>query len=314
MPRYVSDKVRLLSLGAAQDVPQALSLHVVVSHNLVEVHDGLRRPLLVRVAGDGRVLLVGQGAVRGGVVGVGAVVAVNCHGTVTLEGVECVKGRVDWDLLVVDAETVAVGIGVGEEAGLEDWVGGGLDAGDEVRGREGDLLNLGEVVLGVLVEGVLAEGAERDVLLGPDLGQVEDVPAELLGLLGRQDLHVDGPAWVFTLLDRLEEVLGVPVWVLAGELAGLFVVEGLAALVGLEVDLHVVEATIGLVPLVRVARVAVHVAVGVWSAAVREEVHDLVNGLLVGGEVVPEHGGILEVGLWVALLSVDEERELSWVT
>lgn len=41
--------------------------------------------------------------------------------------------------------------------------------------------------------------------------------------------------------------------------------------------------------------------------------HDLVDGLLVGGEVVPEHSGILQVGLWVALLGVDEERELSWV-
>lgn len=62
----------------------------------------------------------------------------------------------------------------------------------------------------------------------------------------------------------------MPVWVLAGELAGLLLVEGLAALVGLEVDLHVVEGPVGLVPLVRVARVAVHVAVGVWGAAVRE--------------------------------------------
>lgn len=170
MSRHISDKVRLLPLGTAQDVPQTLGLHVVVSHNLVEVQHGLRGPLLVGVAGDGRVLLVGQGAVRGGVVGVGAVVAVDCHGTVTLEGVECVEWRVDGDLLVVDAEAVAVGVRVGEEAGLEDGVGGGLDAGDEVGGREGHLLDLGEVVLGVLVQGELAEGAERDVLLGPDLG------------------------------------------------------------------------------------------------------------------------------------------------
>lgn len=313
MSRHVSDKVSLLSFSAAQDIPQTLGLHVVVSHNLVEVQDSLRGPLLVGVAGDGRVLLVGQGAVRRGVVGVGTVVAVDCHGTVTLEGVEGVQRRVDGDLLVVDAETVAVGVGVGEEAGLEDGVGGGLDAGDEVGGGEGNLLDLGEVVLGVLVQGELAEGAEWDVLLGPDLGQVEDVPAELLGLLGGEDLDIDGPAWVFTLLDRLEEILGVPVWVLAGELTGLLVVEGLVALVGLEVDLHVVEGAVGLVPLVGVARVAVHVAVRVWGTTVREEVHDLVDSLLVGGEVVPEHGGILKVGLWVALLRVDEERELSWV-
>jgi hypothetical protein len=52
------------------------------------------------------------------------------------------------------------------------------------------------------------------------------------------------------------------------------------------------------------------VSVRVWGATVAEEVHDLVNSLLVGGQVVPEHGGIFEVGLWVALLCVYEEREL----
>lgn len=36
--------------------------------------------------------------------------------------------------------------------------------------------------------------------------------------------------------------------------------------------------------------------------------------LLVGGEVVPEHGRILQVGLRVPFLSVDEEGELGWVS
>lgn len=47
----------------------------------------------------------------------------------------------------------------------------------------------------------------------PDLGQVEDVPAELLSLLWAEDLDVAGPRWVLPTLDSLEEVLGVPVWV-----------------------------------------------------------------------------------------------------
>ena len=38
--------------------------------------------------------------------------------------------RVDGDLLVVDAEAVAVRVGVGEETRLQDWVGRRLDAGD----------------------------------------------------------------------------------------------------------------------------------------------------------------------------------------
>jgi len=79
-----------------------------------------------------------------------------------------------------------------------------------------------------------------------------------------------------------------------------------------------------------VAGVAVHMPVGVGSAAVREEVHQLVNSLMVVAEVVPElllvsdvmlgwsdkrthHGSILEVCLGVALLGVDEEGEVDGV-
>lgn len=183
-----------------------------------------------------------------------------------------------------------------------------------MRGREGDLLDLGKVVLNILVEGKLADGPQRNLLLRPDLGQVEDVPAELLGLLGGQDLDIDGPAGIVALLDGLEEVLGVPVGVLGSQLAGLLIRERLVSLVRLEVDLGVHKGAVGLGPLVGVPRVAVHVAVRVGRAAVGEEVHDLVDGLLVSGEVVPEHGGILEVGLRVALLGVDEEGEVGGVS
>lgn len=63
-----------------------------------------------------------------------------------------------------------------------------------------------------------------------------------------------------------------------------------------------------------VARVSVHVSVRVWSSSIREEGHDLVDGLLMGREIVPEHGGIFEVCLGVALLGVDEEGEIGRVT
>lgn len=97
-------------------------------------------------------------AVGRGVVGVRTVVAINGHDTVALIRVKSAEGLVDGDLLVVDAETVAVGIWVGEEAGLQDGVGGGLDAGDHVAGGEGDLFDFGKVVLRVLVESEFAKG------------------------------------------------------------------------------------------------------------------------------------------------------------
>ena len=105
----------------------------------------------------------------------------------------------------------------------------------------------------------------------------------------------------------------MPVRVLSGQLRCLVVGEGLVALIGLTVDLDVVERAIWLDPLVGVAGVAVHVTVGVRGTAVTEQVHHLVNGLVVGGKVIPKHGGILKVGLRVALLGVDEDGELSRV-
>ena len=115
--------------------------------------------------------------------------------------------RVDGQLLVVHAEPVAVRVRVREEAGLEDRVRGGLDAGHEVRGRERDLLDLREVVLHILVQLDRADGLEREVGMWPDLGQVEDVELERLRLCGRHRLHVDRPGGEVALLDRLEELL-----------------------------------------------------------------------------------------------------------
>lgn len=54
-------------------------------------------------------------------------------------------------------------------------------------------------------------------------------------------------------------------------------------------------------------------AVGVGGTTVTKEVHHLMDSLLVRREVVPEHGGIFEVGLRVALLGVDEDGKLGGI-
>ena len=239
--------------------------------------------------------LVGHVAVGAGVVGVGAVVAVDGHDAVALVGVECAQGLVDGDLLVVDAEAVAVGVWVAEEAGLQDRVGRGFDAGDHVGWGEGHLFDFGEVIFRVLVQCELAERAEGHFALGPDFGEIEDVPPELLSLLGREDLNVAGPRGVVAVFDRVEEVLGMPVGVLGGHFPGFVIVKGFAALIGFAVYLDVVKGSVGLCEFIRVARVAVHVAVGVWCAAVGKEMHDLVGRLLMAREVIPEHGGLTKL-------------------
>jgi hypothetical protein len=307
----VNQMILLSRLLGENLLPQSSRLREIVVRDLVHKRQRMRSPLFM---GFGRrSLLELDGTVRRNVVGVGTVITVDGHGTVTLEVEDGATGLVDRDLLVIRSETVTVGIGVGEETGLQDGVGRGLNSGDGVRGRKGGLFDLGKVVDGVLVEGHLADFAERDFVVGPDLGQVKDVPAELLGFFRREDLDVDGPRGVIARLDLLKEILGGVIGVGSGEIAGLLVVEGLDALVDLEVDLDIVEVSVLVDELQGVAGVTVHVRIAVGGTAIREEDHDLVDGFRVGGQVVPEHVGILQIGLGIALLGVDKEREFGGI-
>ena len=63
-----------------------------------------------------------------------------------------------------------------------------------------------------------------------------------------------------------------------------------------------------------VTAVAVHMPIAIGSASVAEQDGDLVGGLRVQREVVPHHVGVLEVGLGVPLLGVDEVGELAGVS
>lgn len=93
MCRHVGDEIVLLARGAAPHVPEAPGLNKFVVFDVLERGvDGGAGLLLVRGRG-GRGGLVNELAVRAGVVGVGAVVAVDGHGAVALEGVEGRRAR-----------------------------------------------------------------------------------------------------------------------------------------------------------------------------------------------------------------------------
>lgn len=224
-----------------------------------------------------------QGTEARWVVWILSVISVNGHGTITLVRVEGLQGTVHRDLLVVDTKTVTLGVGIREETRLEDRVRRRLNARDHVRRRECGLLHLGEIVLWVLVQGEFTEAAERNFALRPDLGKIENIPAELLCLFRAQDLHVSSPGRVLSSFNGVEQVLGVPIRVLSSDLSGLLVIESLDALVSEKVDLDIVEAAVRLQPFVGMTGIAVHVSVRVRGAAVREQCHDLMSRLLMGG-------------------------------
>lgn len=248
-----------------------------------------------------------------------AALVVKRHHAVALEVAHPIRdsGSVDGELLVVSSHAVAVGIGVAEETGLQDRVGGGLNAWHEMGGGESDLLDFGEVVLCVFVEVEFADFAQGELFLWPDVREVEHVDflfrPQLFGFQRRHCLHADVPAWVLAVLDGVVEIFLRMVWRMLGRVR---LCDEFGALLGLHVHLRVDPVALAVDELERVAAVAVHEAVAVGDTAVTHQHHDLVDRLGVLGKVVPEHGAVVtaaEVGGWVALLRVDEVRELGWV-
>jgi hypothetical protein len=81
-----------------------------------------------------------------------AEIAVGAHGAVTVIAVEWTFWCVDRDVVVIDAEAVALRIAVGEQTPLQHLVGRIADARHDVGGRESGLFDFGENVFGVPVE------------------------------------------------------------------------------------------------------------------------------------------------------------------
>lgn len=74
------------------------------------------------------------------------------------------------------------------------------------------------------------------------------------------------------------------------------------------------ELSGGIDELVSVSRVSVLESVTIWYSSISKEDHDLVERFGVLTEVIPERIVVLEVGLRISLLSVDEVGELGGVS
>lgn len=96
----------------------------------------------------------------------------------------------------------------------------------------------------------------------------------------------DIPGGEVAVVDLLSEKLDTIVRVLPSELASLSISEGLEASTDPEVDLDVDVLALLIDELQGVPRVSVHVAVTLGCSTVREEDHDLMDGLRILREVV----------------------------
>lgn len=111
---------------------------------------------------------------------------------------------------VVLAQSVTMGVGVGEDTSLEHLVHGGFNSRNEVTWTEGALLHILEVVFGVLVEHQPTHILDGVVGVWPHLSHVEDVPLVLVTICFRHHLDLHRPGKLTTLLDGFKEItLGV---------------------------------------------------------------------------------------------------------
>ena len=216
-----ADDVVLLGLGLALEeqtrlgevVGELLGLaaHLVFHHRLRE-RDEAAHAGLERAAAAERVRLVGDAAARDRL----------AMQAVALVVVHLRDRRVDRDLVEVrSAEAGQLGVEVGVMAALQQRVVAGVDARDHVHRAERDLLGLGEEVVRVAVEHHAADLPHRHQLLGNDLGRVEDVEAEAIGLFLGEDLQAELVLRIRARLDRFPEVATMEVGVGAVDLDGL---------------------------------------------------------------------------------------------
>jgi hypothetical protein len=92
---------------------------------------------------------------------------------------------VNWNLLKILTDSMAMSVGIRKEPRLEHLVIGGLDSWNKMTRRECDLLNLSEVILGIFIESESANSLQRVVRVRPDLSHIENVILVIQALLLR---------------------------------------------------------------------------------------------------------------------------------
>ena len=111
-------------------------------------------------------------------------------------------------------------IRVREEATLQERVAGEINAWHNVARMKGHLLGLREKVIGVAIEGQLANAPDRDQFFGNDFGGIQQIEIERLLILFLNDLYPEFPFRIIAVLNSFPQIASVKVWVLPGNFLG----------------------------------------------------------------------------------------------
>ena len=135
---------------------------------------------------------------------------------------------------------------------------------------------------------MLADRRQRHQLLGHDLGRIEDVEAEALGLLLGEHLDAELVLGERAGLDRLPQVAAMEVGIGAGDLHRLVPVERVRAGDRVPVELHEARLALGVDEAEGVHAEALHHAVAARNRAVGHHPHQHVRRLRHQRDEVPE--------------------------
>ena len=211
------------------------------------------------------------------------------HVPVLLEVADLGLRRVDRDMGEVRAaQPLQLRVQIGEVAPLQQRVVGEVDARHDVLRAEGHLLRLGEEVVHRAVQDHPADDADRHLLLGDDLGGVQDVELELLREVVVEELHAQLPFREVPGLDRAPQVAAMEVRIGAIDLQRLVPHHRLQAQLRLPVELHIGGLPFRVDEAEAVDAEALHEAEGAGDGPVGHDPHEHVGGFRAQRGEVPE--------------------------
>ena len=179
---------------------------------------------------------------------------------------------------MIDAQSIALRIAVGEQPRLQHLVGGEADAGHDVGGIECRLLYFGKVIVGIAVEFHDTDFDQGVVLVRPHLGQVEGMVGRFCCVLFGHDLDVERPFRIVAVLDARVEILLMAFAIFADDRFGLGIAQILDALLGPQMEFHSVAFVSCVDEAEGMGSEAVHVAISSGQAALAHDDGDLMQG------------------------------------
>jgi hypothetical protein len=144
-------------------------------------------------------------------------------------------------------------------------------------GAEGRLLHICKVVFRISVKGNFADSDQGIIAMGPDLGDIENVPFVLETIFEGHDLDIEGPGGTFAGGNMVEKISSGKIWVFSFQFGGRFQGEVLNADVSLNVNLDPELVTLFIDPLVGVATITIHMSETIRSTSVTVKDGNLVD-------------------------------------